>query len=93
MKIKVATVLTPGASKLAFGFACALIAATGWTARTSLEQLDSIADEGAAIFNCPAPAYYRFQRQMTNWGELKPPVTPSMPFSPTNNEAPVLQLP
>ena len=93
MKIKVATVLTPGASKLPFSFAYALLAATGSTVVIGLEQLGSIADEGAAIFNCPAPTYYRIQRHMTNSSRLELPVTPSMPFSPTNNEVPVLQLP
>jgi hypothetical protein len=84
MNIKTITLLTPNGSKLAFAFACALVAGAGWGGKIGVDQVGSIYDRISDSFNYPSPTYLRIERSMMNSPALHaPPRLPTPPL-PTN---------
>ena len=61
MKSVTTILLQPLGARLALGLACALVVGTGWAARVSLQQLDSITNGMVDSLEQPSPTFLRWQ--------------------------------
>jgi hypothetical protein len=90
MNIKTIISLTPSTSKLAFCFACALVAGLGWDAKIGIDQFASICDETSAGFDHPSTAFFGGELRRTRQPAFNMPASPAIQRIPTNSFTPVM---
>ena len=86
MSIRGIAILTPKASKVAFAFACALIASAGLSTKIALDQLTSIYDKFSDTFKQPPPMSVLVARHRLNSTAVPAARQISSPV-PTNSAA------
>jgi hypothetical protein len=91
MTLKAITLLTPNGSKLAFAFACGLIAGVGGMAKIAVDQARSLENEVEAIFCEPSQLYLRQEWHRTQAAVPQTPASPPATLAFPTNSVQILQ--